>query len=290
MRYLTIQRNKSFVACLMRLKVYVEDPNASEIKIQGVPCRKIGELKNGEQQSFMIGDEKLRIFVIGDKISKNYCFDFYEVPEGTDNVFISGACKYNPLNGNAFRFDGIPTEEMKYRRRKANRRGILINITAWIIGIAIGLGLVILPLFATPEEKVFTKGNVSITLNEDFKEEFHNGFDAVYSSDEIAIFVIEEKFDGDEAFEAMTLDEYCDAVIEANGKNTETKHKDGLTYYEYDGVSDQNYKFRYLAFVFKADDGFYLVQFGVQENMYSVYEDDIFAYAKSVSIKQNSYV
>ena len=290
MRYLTIQRNKSFVAFLMKLKVYVEDPNAGEIKIQGVPCRKIGELKNGEQQSFMIGDEKLRIFVIGDKLSKNYCFDFYEVPEGTDNIFISGSCKYNPLNGNAFRFDGIPTEEMKYRRKKANRRGILIFIMSVVIGIAIGLALVLLPLFATPEEKVFTKGNVSITLNEDFNEEFHNGFDAVYSSNEIAVFILHEKFDGDEAFEAMTVDEYCDAVIEANGKNAETKHKDGLTYYEYDGVSDQNYKFRYLAFTYKADEGFYLVQFGVQEEMYSLYEEDIFAYAKSVSFKQNSYV
>lgn len=290
MRYLTIQRNKSFVGCLMKLKVYVEDPNASEIKIQGVPCRKIGVIKNGEQQSFMIGDEKLRIYVIGDKLSKNYCFDFYEVPEGTDNVFISGSCKYNPLNGNAFRFDGIPTEEMKYRRKKANRKGILINLTAWVIGIAIGLGLVILPLFATPEEKVFTKGNVSITLNEDFKEEFDNSFDACYSSGEIAVFVKSAKFDGDKEFAAMTVDEYCAAVIEANGKNTEPKHKDGLTYYEYDGVSDQNYKFRYLAFVFKADDGFYLVQFGLQDEMYSLYEEDIFAYAKSVSIKQNSYI
>lgn len=290
MRYLTIQRNKSFVGRFMRLKVYVEDPNAGEIKIQGVPCRKIGELKNGEQQSFMIGDEKLRIYVIADKISKNYCFDFYEVPAGTDNVFISGSCKYNPLNGNAFRFDGIPTEEMKYRRKKATKKGVLIFILSLIIGVAIGLSATLLPLFETPEEKVFTKGNVSITLNEDFKEEFHNGFDAVYNSGKIAVFVLEEKFDGDEAFEAMTLDEYCNAVIEANGKSTEPKHKDGLTYYEYDWVSDQNYKFRYLAFVFKADDGFYLVQFGVQENMYSVYEDDIFAYAKSVSIKHNSYI
>lgn len=290
MRYLTIQRNKSFVACLMRLKVYIEDPNSSEIKIQGVPCRKIGEIKNGEQQSFMIGDEKLRIYVIGDKLSKNYCVDFYEVPEGTDNIFISGSCKYNPLNGNAFRFDGIPTEEMKYRRKKANRKGIFVFIMSVVIGIAIALALILLPLFATPEEKVFTKGNVSITLNEDFKEEFHNGFDAVYSSGEIAVFVIEEKFNGDEAFEAMTLDEYCDAVIEANGKDTETKHKNDLTYYEYDGVSDQNYKFRYLAFTFKADDGFYLVQFAVQEEMYSLYEEDIFAYAKSVSIKKNSYI
>lgn len=290
MRYLTIQRNKSFIACLMRAKVYIEDPNSSEIKIQGVPCRKIGELKNGEQQTFMIGDEKLRIYVIADKLSKNYCCDFYEVPEGTDNIFITGSCKYNPLNGNAFRFDGVPTEEMKYRRKKANKKGIWIFIVSLIIGVAIGLAAVILPLFATPEEKVFTKNGMSITLNEDFNEETLSGFDAVYSSDEVAVFVKNEKFYGDKAFDGMTVDEYCDAVIEANGKNAETKYKDGLTYYEYDGVSDDGYNFRYLAFTYKTDDGFYLIQFAVHEEMYSVYEEDIFTYAKSVTFKQNSYI
>lgn len=290
MRYLTIQRNKSFVACLMRVKVFIEDPTSSEIKIQGVPCRKIGELKNGEQQTFMIGDEKLRIYVIADKLSKNYCCDFYEIPEGTDNIFISGSCKYNPLNGNAFRFDGIPTAEMKYHRRKANKKGIWIFIISLIIGIAIGLAAVILPLFSTPEEKVFTESGMSITLNEDFNEETLGGFDAVYSSDEIAVFVLNEKFGNDGVYEDMTVDEYCNAVIESNGKNAQPQHKDGLTYYEYDGISNDGYKFRYLAFTYKTDDGFCLVQFAVHEEMYSIYEEDIFTYAKSVTFKQNAYI
>ncbi len=290
MRYLTIQRNKSFVACLMKVKVYIEDPNSTEIKIQGVQCRKIGEIKNGEQQTFMIGDEKLRIYVIGDKLSKNYCCDFYEVPAGIENIFISGSCKYNPIRGNAFRFDGIPTEEMQYHRKKANKKGIAVFAVSIVIGIVIGLAAVLIPILSGPEEKVFTKSSVSITLNEDFKEEFHNGFAAVYGSNYMAVFMRNEKFNGDKEFATMTVDEYCQAVIETNGKDAETKHKDGLTYYEYTAASNNNYDYRYLCFTYKTESGFWLVQFAVEEDMYSIYEEDIFTYAKSVSFKEASSI
>lgn len=290
MRYLTIQRNKSFVACLMKVKVYIEDPNSSEIKIQGVSCRKIGELKNGEQQTFMIGDEKLRIYVIADKLSKNYCCDFYEVTEGTENIFISGSCKYNPLNGNAFRFDGIPTDEMKYRRKHGMKKGIAVFAVCIVIGIIIGLATSLIPLFIEPEEKVFTKSDMSITLNEDFAEEFHNGFDAVYSSGNMAVFMRNEKFNGDKDFAAMTVDEYCNAVIEVNEKSTSVRHKDGLTYYEYNAVSDQAVNYRYLCFTYKAADGFWLVQFAIEESDYSLYEEDIFTYAKSITFEGSASI
>ena len=282
MRYLTIQRNKSFVACLMKVKVYIEDPNSSEIKIQGVPCRKIGELKNGEQQTFMIGDEKLRIYVIADKLSKNYCCDFYEVPEGTENIFISGSCKYNPLNGNAFRFDGIPTEEMKYRRKHGMKKGIKVFIVALIIGIIIGLVTSLAPLFITPDAKEFTKNGISITLNEHFIEESYDDFDAVYNSGSITVFMRSEKFGGDEEFAAMALDENCVALIKINEINASVKHKDGLTYYEYSFLSDQSINCRCLCFVYKTSDSFWLIQFAIEESDYSLYEEDIFTYAKSV--------
>lgn len=288
MRYLTIQRNKSFVACLMKVKVYIEGPNSSEIKIQGVPCRKIGELKNGEQQTFMIGDEKLRIYVIADKLSKNYCCDFYEVPEGTENIFLSGACKYNPLSGNAFRFDGIPTEEMKYRRKHGIKKGIAVFAIALVIGIIIGLATTLIPLFVKPDSKEFTKSGVSITLNEDFAEESIEGFDVTYSSNSMAVFMQESEFDGDEEFAAMTVDEYCDAVIKANGKNSEILHKDGLTYYEFSYISDQSINYRYVCFVYKTEDSFWFVQFAVEETNYTLYEDDIFTYAKSVKFNNSS--
>ena len=288
MRYLTIQRNKSFVACLMKVKVYIEDPNSTEIKIQGVSCRKIGELKNGEQQNFMIGDEKLRIYVIADKLSKNYCCDFYEVPEGTENIFLSGACKYNPLSGNAFRFDGIPTEEMKYRRKHGIKKGIAVFAIALVIGIIIGLATTLIPLFVKPDSKEFTKSGVSITLNEDSAEEPIEGFDVTYSSNSMAVFMQKSEFDGDEEFAAMTVDEYCDAVIKANGKNSEILHKDGLTYYEFSYISDQSINYRYVCFVYKTDDSFWFVQFAVEETNYTLYEDDIFTYAKSVKFNNSS--
>lgn len=282
MRYLTIQRNKSFVACLMKMKVYVEDPVSSEIKIQGVGCRKIGELKNGEQQTFMISDEKLRIFVIADKLSKNYCSDFYEVPAGTENIFISGKCKYNPLSGNAFRFDGVPTEEMKYRRKKGLKKGIIVAIAAFVIGIIIGLGAVILPLFMTPEEKEFTKGELSITLNEDFVEESYSGFQAVYDSSNLAVFALQEKFADYENIEDMTLEEYTKASIEANNLNAEVKQKDGLTYFEYDANGNSSLLYHYMTFAYKSDDGFWLVQFATLKENTAEQEENIFRYAKSV--------
>lgn len=290
MRYLTIQRNKSFVACLMKVKVYIEDPNSSEIKIQGVPCRKIGELKNGEQQTFMIGDEKLRIYVIADKLSKNYCCDFYEIPEGTENIFLSGSCKYNPLNGNAFRFDGVPTEEMKYRRKHGMKKGIAVFAVCIVIGIIIGLAAVLIPLFIEPEEKVFTKSDMSITLNENFVEAFAEGYDVAYDSRNMAVFMEKYEFDGDEEFAAMTVDEYCEAVIELNGKNTSIKHQDGLTYYEFSYVTDQSVNYRYLCFTYKTSDSFWLVQFAVEESNYSRYEEDIFTYAESITFEGSASI
>ena len=72
MRDLTIKRHKSFVGCLAKFKVYIEDPASRELTIAGVPCRKLGELKNGQEQTFQIGTEETRLFVISDKFSKDY--------------------------------------------------------------------------------------------------------------------------------------------------------------------------------------------------------------------------
>ena len=56
MRNLTIKRNKTFVACLAKMKVYIEDASANDLTINGIPCRKLGDLKNGEEKNFSIGE------------------------------------------------------------------------------------------------------------------------------------------------------------------------------------------------------------------------------------------
>ena len=51
MRNLTIKREKSFVGSLVKMKIYIEDLTSNEININNTPCRKIGELKNGEERT-----------------------------------------------------------------------------------------------------------------------------------------------------------------------------------------------------------------------------------------------
>ena len=41
MRKLTIKRQKSFVACLGKMKVYIEDAQSSELEIDGISYRKL---------------------------------------------------------------------------------------------------------------------------------------------------------------------------------------------------------------------------------------------------------
>jgi hypothetical protein len=105
MRNLTIKRTKSFVACLVKMKIYLEDPMASELVINNVPCRKLGELKNGEEKTFVIGENSAKVFVIADTLSRNYCNEYYQLPDGQDDIFLSGKNDFNPASGNAFRFD-----------------------------------------------------------------------------------------------------------------------------------------------------------------------------------------
>ena len=90
MRNLTVKRAKSIVGCLAKIKIYIEDPNAGEININNTPCRKIGELKNGEEKTFAIENQVLKVFAIADAASKNFCFDYVELSEGEQDIFLSG--------------------------------------------------------------------------------------------------------------------------------------------------------------------------------------------------------
>lgn len=142
MRQLTIKREKSFVGCLMKMKVYVEDASAPELEINGVPCRKLGDIKNGEEKTFEIGNNAMKVFVIADKLSKGYCNEFVNIPEGEEDVSLSGRPRFNLLNGNAFRFDGVTDEEVLQNRKEATKKGEPIIIFSVIIGFIVGFALV----------------------------------------------------------------------------------------------------------------------------------------------------
>ncbi len=56
MRKLTIKRQKSIVACLMKVKFYIEDRANGNHNVNGIPCRLLGKLKNGEEKTFEISE------------------------------------------------------------------------------------------------------------------------------------------------------------------------------------------------------------------------------------------
>ena len=66
MRNLTIMRAKSVVACAATMKVYIEDPMCDDLTINGLPCRFLGKLKNGEVKTFQIDESAAKVFVIAD--------------------------------------------------------------------------------------------------------------------------------------------------------------------------------------------------------------------------------
>ena len=138
MRKLTIKRRKTFVACLMKLKVYIEDPSAGELTINGVACRKLGDIKNGEEKTFEIGEQAARVFVIADTLSKNYCNEFYELPERQDDISLSGKNCFNPANGNAFRFDNNTSAAALENRKRGLKKGVVVLIVSIVVGAAVG--------------------------------------------------------------------------------------------------------------------------------------------------------
>lgn len=138
MRKLTIERRKTFVACAMKLKVYIETDGVGDLVINDTPCVKLGTLKNGETQTFEISDKAAKVYVIADKISKNYCNDFYQLPEGSDDISLSGKNKFNLASGNAYVFDNNDNPEAEANRKKGKRIGTVVMVVAIVIGAVVG--------------------------------------------------------------------------------------------------------------------------------------------------------
>ncbi|MCH5351016.1 MAG: hypothetical protein J1F39_03500 [Clostridiales bacterium] len=138
MRKLTIKRTKSFIGCAAKMKIYIEDSSASELTINNVPCRKIGEVKNGEEKTFEIGEQAAKVYVIADTMSKEYCNDFYVLPEGQDDVYLTGKNRFSLASGNAFRFDNNNNEEALANRKRGTKKGVVVLVVAIAIGAVVG--------------------------------------------------------------------------------------------------------------------------------------------------------
>lgn len=289
MRNLTIKRTKSFVGCAAKMKVYIEDSMLNEITINNVPCRKIGELKNGEEKTFVIEEQAAKVFVIADKMSKDYCNEYYELTEGQEDIFLSGKNKFNPANGNAFRFDNNESEGISINRKRGTRKGLIILAAAIIVGAIVGYfsGSQLFSVWLseqTSEPKIFNSNGMRITLTDDFKEMGVENYTVAYDSRNVAVLALEEKFSLAEGFENYSIEQYADLVIQNNGLSSVSLKTDGnLNFFEYEFKNPETQDvYRYFSYVYKTDDAFWLVQFATLNENVEDYAQQISKWAESV--------
>lgn len=286
MRNLTVKRKKRFVACLGKMKVYAEDISG-DMLISGVRCKKLGELKNGQEVTFQIDERAIKIFVIADKVTKEICYDCYQLPEGTEDVVLTGQNKYNPIIGNPFRFDGNTYDEATLKKqKKATVRGIVFIAVCFLIGVAIGLAAVLLPLYfdeASPQ--TFTSAGLTITLTDEFSEVEQDGFPVCFGTKDVAVITVKEEFSIMEGLGDKTLDEYGDLFLQNNTFNNMRKFTEGeRTYVEYEATPDGE-PFYYLGSLYKTDDSFWIVYFAVSIDKKGDYVDTFKEWANTVSFE-----
>lgn len=253
------------MACLAKIKVYIEDAASNEMVINNVPCRKLGDLKNGEEKTFVIDDNEAKIFVIADALSKGYCNEFCTIPAGTEDVVLNGENKYNPANGNAFRFDGVTDETILQNRKKSTKKGTVVLIAACIIGILIGATVSAIWLSGKKDKsKEFSSDGMTITLTDEFVKTSMAGFTVCYDSKDVAVFALKEDFSIVDGLENYTIHQYGDAAIKNNnlGSSVKLKTGHGLVYAEYEATNPETKEaYSYFIVFYKTSDSFWLVQF-----------------------------
>ena len=261
MRNLTIKRIKKFTASLVSAKIYIEDHLAGDTNINDVPCRKLGSLKNGEEKTFQIDDNAAKVFVIADKLSKGFCNEYYSIPAGTEDVYLTGRNKFNLANGNAFIFDNNESEDVIENRKRSNKKGSLVMIAAVIVGACIGF-VMTSGILDFDKPRSFTVDEMTVTLTDDFTAEEIDRFNKAYVSDDVAVYVLKEEFSLLEGFGDLTIEQYGELVSYNNSELNydEFVFEGGRVFFEYTVPIDGN-TFHYFSYLYKTDDALWMISF-----------------------------
>lgn len=282
MRELTLTRQKALAACLAKYKVYIQDDLNGDTEINGINCRLLGTIKNGETVHFQIGEWEARLFVTGGgKISREVCNDSVLIPAGRDPVSYSGRGEYAPQLGNPFRFDGAPDAFAEANRKKKSGKRWAILIAVFLISLIAGVivGLARNGFFNQYKEKTFTGGKMEITLDETFHEDDTVGFNTVLASKKVMFFYLTEEYLG-------SLDEYVSLFRESNG-HSDYPLTENQKWKTYQFTSNDNGK-EHRCFVYILPDpngnAFHIFQFLIFNSDTEKYESKIETWMDSVKI------
>ncbi len=284
MRKVYLTRDKSFVGCLGKLNVYVEDANAPDTVIADIPCRKVCKIANGETVSFDISDEETRVIVIADKLSKNFCNDYYRIPAGASDVEIGGKCTYNPPAGNPFRFHGVTDEDVLANRKRTGKKSLIIMLIAVVVGFVVGLVGSMDSLIVN--DKVFKAEEFEITLTTQFEDYSDDGIYQFYSRDCSACVYVYDFGEYPEFTEMSELD-FLNYLKSYNvfTASSELKTVEGLLVVEVQAKSESGEIASYFSVFIKGDDAFYRFEFGSEIEKYPELRTQFIDWAKTIVIK-----
>lgn len=281
MRKLTIQRIKSVVACMGRMQVYIEDPVTGDLVINGILCRKLGELKNGEEKSFGIGEGTAKVFVIADQLSRNFSNDFYQLPPGGGDVFLSGKNRFNPVAGNPFIFNNNRNARALENRRKTVHKGWILLAASVLAGFLGGYLLISGIRCAVDNgEKTVRYENMQMTLTNRFSEAAEENFDFCYSSADVAVLGLKEEFAQNPGLKDYDRSKYAQMVIDNNGLSAAVQTEGELMWFTYGSAQSDGYC--YTAYLYQTEDAFWLIQFCTKADQGEKQASNIEKWAKSV--------
>lgn len=280
MRNITITRRKSFVGSLMADKIYVRDTENPELTITGVPCRKVGQVKNGKSLTIQVSDEEQQIFLIVDKASKDYCNASITVPEGTKDVEYTGKHHF-VFGSNPFRFDG---QEITAQQKKQDKKGVLIGIGAVVLGLIIGTAFAG-SLFRTVQPETFTTGDFAITLTSEFINVPSEVHYASFGSNSAYVFVLREQKDTfPEELQGIDLAKYTQLVAENNNPDLQVHQKNGIYCFDY-LATPENDEYYYFAVCNESESAFWVTYFATPSANAESYLSTFLEWAATIEVK-----
>lgn len=315
MRNLTIQRAKCFVGCAAKVKIYIESTQP-ETTINGVPVQLLGTLKNGEEQSFFIPEEPVRVFAAFDSLTRNYCNDFVPLPAGSEPVFLSGRPHFSLASGNAFRFDNVTDPAVLAARKQNKRSGAGVLGIVFAVGIAAGIafsGVKALvkfaaqpkperpassaqeasssaqstePVDAAPQPATFEADGLTLTLTDAFEKQDAAQFTLCYATDRVLVLALRDAFADTEGLSDYTLADYAELVRQNTCDDSVPLEQDGtLPYFEYEYTDDGGTAYDYFTALYQGTDAFWIVQFVATADDYDAFRPQFVEWAHAAAVK-----
>lgn len=291
MRMLTVTRGKSSVARFKRVTLYIEDNETPEQTILNVPCRRLGDLLNGEMNMFDIPEEETQIIAVvgaGGQASK------YSIPAGGGRVALSGSCSGSSPT---FCFGYVPKEREMGRGVKIALLALLpaVLLVSFLTVIAAVTG--VLPhIFERESPRNYSGEGYVITLTDQFYPMQIQDCVGAYNSEDSSVFIYKDDFAiAPLLLEAMTVQEYAmefrDNIAQSDIslKLTDIRDAGALTYFDItppESAGDDEYCSRLYAY--KGSDAFWVVEVAVPLDSFEKMEKKMNKWAESFRILEKT--